>query len=279
MSRIIVLLILFSQLIYSQDYWMGIPYPMNRWGVSVMGVTQTEKGDLKSASVQNIKLHESIPNLNVNFLNPHDMKVDAKVQIVKVDYMLLPFLGVYGIGGKLEAEAKFKLGKGSLNFDSTGKPLYDKILTGIGNEIANSMPASLDIKQKSEGKLLGGGVILAGEYNKIFTSFQYTYTTIKMDGDVATKSAEIGAAKLGYAVYRNNGNSVMPYVGASYQKTNTEISGVIPKTSLNYRFEVDLEDITPAIGTYITIKENFTILMEYSFGDRELFALDLGYRF
>lgn len=279
MKRTTGLLFLLSQLVLAQDYWNGIPYPMNRWGVSVMGVNQTEKGDLKSASVEGIKVADKIPNANVYFLNPHDMEVDAKVQLIKVDYFVLPFLSIYGIGGKLEAEAKFSLGRGDLSFESTGKDWADKMLAGIGNEISKTMPENLRIKQKSEGKLIGGGAILAGEFNKIFTSLQYTYTKIQMDGDVAAKSAEVGAAKLGYVIYRDSNYSITPYLGASYQKTNSEISGVIPTTTLNYRFQMDLEEITPAIGVFTGIKKDFTVLLEYSFGDRKTLAIDLGYRF
>ena len=279
MKKVTGLLALLPQLVLAQEYWNGIPYPLNRWGVSVMGANQTEKGNLKSASVEGIKIHEKIPNLNAYFLNPHDMEVDAKVQIVKVDYFILPFLNIYGIGGKLEAEAKFNLGRGNLNFDSTGKNWSDKILGAIGNEISKTMPENLRIKQKSEGKLLGGGALIAGEYKRVFSSLQYTYTRIEMDGDVAAKSAEVASGRVGYVVYRDSNLSMTPYLGASYQKTNSEISGVIPNTTLNYKFAMELEDLTPAAGVFTVIKNNFTVLLEYSFGDRKTLALDLGYRF
>ncbi|MEG0301542.1 hypothetical protein [Cetobacterium sp.] len=279
MKKVTGLLAILPQLVLAQEYWNGIPYPLNRWGVSVMGVNQTEKGNLKSASVEGIKLHEKIPNLNAYFLNPHDMEVDAKVQIVKVDYFLLPFLNIYGIGGKLEAEAKFNLGRGNLNFNSTGKDWNDKLLGAIGNEISKTMPENLRIKQKSEGKLLGGGALIAGEYKRVFSSLQYTYTRIEMDGDVAAKSAEVASGRVGYVVYRDSNLSMTPYLGASYQKTDSEISGVIPSTTLNYKFEMELEDLTPAAGVFTVIKNDFTVLLEYSFGDRKTLALDLGYRF
>lgn len=279
MKKVTGLLAILPQLVLAQEYWNGIPYPLNRWGVSVMGVNQTEKGNLKSASVEGIKLHEKIPNLNAYFLNPHDMEVDAKVQIVKVDYFLLPFLNIYGIGGKLEAEAKFNLGRGNLNFDSTGKYWDDKLLGAIGNEISKTMPENLRIKQKSEGKLFGGGALIAGEYKRVFSSLQYTYTRIEMDGDVAAKSAEVAAGRVGYVVYRDSNLSITPYLGASYQKTDSEISGVIPNTTLNYKFGMELEDLTPAAGVFTVIKDDFTVLLEYSFGDRKTLALDLGYRF
>ncbi|MEG1808099.1 MAG: hypothetical protein RR265_08180, partial [Cetobacterium sp.] len=262
MKKVTGLLAILPQLVLAQEYWNGIPYPLNRWGVSVMGVNQTEKGNLKSASVEGIKIHEKIPNLNAYFLNPHDMEVDAKVQIVKVDYFLLPFLNIYGIGGKLEAEAKFNLGRGNLNFNSTGKDLNDKLLGAIGNEISKTMPENLRIKQKSEGKLLGGGALIAGEYKRVFSSLQYTYTRIEMDGDVAAKSAEVASGRVGYVVYRDSNLSMTPYLGASYQKTDSEISGVIPSTTLNYKFAMELEDLTPAAGVFTVIKNDFTVLLE-----------------
>ena len=279
MKKVTGLLAILPQLVLAQEYWNGIPYPLNRWGVSVMGVNQREKGDLKSASVEGIKIHEKIPDLNAYFLNPHDMEVDAKVQIVKVDYFILPFLNIYAIGGKLEAEAKFNLGRGNINFDSTGKDWNDKLLGAIGSEISKTMPENLHIKQKSEGKLLGGGALIAGEYKRVFSSLQYTYTRIDMDGDVAAKSAEVASGRVGYVVYRDSNFSMTPYLGASYQKTDSEISGVIPSTTLNYKFAMELEDLTPAAGFFTVIKNDFTVLLEYSFGDRKTLAIDLGYRF
>lgn len=279
MKKATGLLFLLPQLVLAQEYWRGIPYPMNRWGVSVMGVDQTEKGKLKGASVNGIEIGDKIPNANVNFMNPRNMEVDAKVQLVKVDYFVLPFLSVYGIGGKLEAEAKFNLGKGDFNFDATGNKFQDKIFGNLADKISGNMPENLHIKQKSEGKLIGGGAILAGEFNRVFTSVQYTYTKIDMDGDVASKSAEVAAARLGYVAYRDSNYSITPYLGASYQKTNSEISGVIPSTTLNYKFQMDLEEVTPAAGIFTVIKDSFTVLLEYSFGDRKTLVLDLGYRF
>ncbi|WP_297597478.1 hypothetical protein, partial [uncultured Cetobacterium sp.] len=276
MKKVTGLLAILPQLVLAQEYWNGIPYPLNRWGVSVMGVNQREKGDLKSASVEGIKIHEKIPDLNAYFLNPHDMEVDAKVQIVKVDYFILPFLNIYAIGGKLEAEAKFNLGRGNINFDSTGKDWNDKLLGAIGSEISKTMPENLHIKQKSEGKLLGGGALIAGEYKRVFSSLQYTYTRIDMDGDVAAKSAEVASGRVGYVVYRDSNFSMTPYLGASYQKTDSEISGVIPSTTLNYKFAMELEDLTPAAGVFTVIKNDFTVLLEYSFGDRKTLAIDLG---
>lgn len=279
MKKTTGLLILLPQLAFSQDYWNGIPYPMNRWGVSVMGVEQREKGDLKKASVNGIELGGGIPNANVEFLNPHNIEVDAKVQLLKVDYFLLPFLNIYGIAGKLEAEAKFDLGRGSFNFDSVGNGIYDGILGNFAEKISEIMPENVHIKQKSEGKIFGGGALIAGEYKRIFSSLQYTYTKVEMDGDIAAKSAEVTAGRVGYVVHRDSKLSVMTYLGASYQKTDSEILGVIPTTNLNYKFQMDLEELTPAVGIFTIIKNDFTVLLEYSFGDRKTLALDLGYRF
>lgn len=82
MKRVTGLLFLLPQLVLGQDSWRGIPYPMNRWGVSVMGVKQTEKGNLTGASVSGkIKLDKLNKELNLNaeFFKPENLKVDADV--------------------------------------------------------------------------------------------------------------------------------------------------------------------------------------------------------
>ncbi|MGL5917867.1 MAG: hypothetical protein ACRCYM_01305 [Cetobacterium sp.] len=278
---LLLLLPLLSGVAYGADSWRGIEYPMNRWGVSVMGINQVEKGNLTSASVTGkIKLNglKNDLDMNVDFLKPEDLKVDANVKLVKVDYFLLPFLNIYGIGGELDAKVKFNLGRGDINFGSTGKPILDGILAGLGNGLSDKIPTR--IEHKSEGKLYGGGALIAGEYKRVFSSFQYTYTRIEMEGDVAAKSAEVAMGRVGYVSYRENGYSVTPYIGAGYQKTDSSISGPIPGTeNVNYNFKMELEKVTPSIGVFTTIKDRFTILVDYSFGDRKTLAVDLGYRF
>ncbi|MGL4254668.1 MAG: hypothetical protein ACRCR2_11645 [Fusobacteriaceae bacterium] len=267
MKRVTGLLFLLPQLVLGQDSWRGIQYPMNRWGVSVMGVKQTEKGNLTEASVTGIKLTDKL-NANVDFLKPEDLKVDADVQMVKVDYFVLPFLNLYAIGGKLEATAKFNLGSPTISF-----PIFPN-LPGV------ELEKKWAIEHKAEGKLYGGGALIAGEYNRVFSSLQYTYTRIEMDGDVAAKSAEVAAGRLGYVVYRNKGNSVTPYLGAAYQKTESSLSGPIPGLEgVNYQFQMELEKVTPSVGVFTVINDSFTVLIDYSFGDRETLAIDLGYRF
>ncbi|MGL5428066.1 MAG: hypothetical protein ACRDAS_09150 [Cetobacterium sp.] len=286
------LLFLVPQLVLAADSWRGIQYPMNRWGISVMGVNQVEKGNLTSAGVKgkidlgglNLGGNLGEVDLNVDFLKPQDLRVDADVKIIKVDYFVLPFLNVYAIGGELDANVKFNLGKGDVKFGKTGKPVIDGFLQ-LGEEIiAAKMPANIKIEHKAEGKLYGGGALIAGEYKRVFTSLQYTYTRIEMDGDVAAKSAEVGMARVGYVAYRNSGYSITPYVGAAYQKTDSSISGPIPVelggvSNLNYKFTMELEKVTPSIGIFTVLNDRFTVLVDYSFGDRETLAIDLGYRF
>ncbi|MGL5902757.1 MAG: hypothetical protein ACRCZO_08720, partial [Cetobacterium sp.] len=61
-------------------------------------------------------------------------------------------------------------------------------------------------------------------------------------------------------------------------------SGPIPDIApgvkdMNYRFEMELEKVTPSVGVFTVINDSFTVLVDYSFGDRETLAIDLGYRF
>ncbi|MGL5356897.1 MAG: hypothetical protein ACRDAQ_10245 [Cetobacterium sp.] len=262
------LLFLVPQLVLAADTWRGIQYPMNRWGISVMGVNQVEKGNLTSAGVKG-KLGKNKLDINVDFLKPQDLRVDADVKIVKVDYFVLPFLNVYAIGGELDANVKFNVGAPTITIGPF-KPITGK--------------KDWHIEHKAEGKLYGGGALIAGEYKRVFTSLQYTYTRIEMDGDVAAKSAEVGMARVGYVAYRDSGYSITPYVGAAYQKTDSSISGPIPVelegvSNLNYKFKMELEKVTPSIGIFTVLNDRFTVLVDYSFGDRETLAIDLGYRF
>lgn len=260
MKKLVILIFMLScQLSMGMKSWNKIPYPYKKMGISYIIANQLEKGKLKSASI-------TMNPLNLDFFNPKSLEVKANLNLIKLDYFLLPFLNIYGIGGRIDTEASFNLGKGTLSFNPSGKPILDNI-------------PFKKIKQKSEGNLYGAGALIAGEYKNIFTSFQYTYTEIKLKGDIATKSAEIGSGRLGYNYKYSNSINIMPYLSISYQKTDTSIKGKIPNTKLNYKFNMELEKETPSIGIFFKLPKNFTYLIDYSWGNKELLAMEIGYRF
>lgn len=264
--QLVLLGTLIGTLSFCEERWLNIPYPMNRWGVSVLRVNQTEKGDVVRAS-GNLG-----NNIGFEFENPESLKVKADVNMVKVDYFLLPFLTVYGIGGNLDATAKFKLGKPRIELGD------DKLSNAIENGINKKLP-KLEISQKAEGYLYGGGILLAFEYKNIFTSVQYTYTEIQMKDNMATKKAEVMNGRVGYTLRPSKNYTITPYIGVAYQQTDSTITGTIPKTNASYSFEMNLDEVNPSAGIFMTLPKNLTLLIETGWGNKKLIAVDLGWRF
>ncbi|MGL6119781.1 MAG: autotransporter outer membrane beta-barrel domain-containing protein [Fusobacteriaceae bacterium] len=240
--------------------WMGIPYTMNRWGISVLGVNQTEKG-----KISNVELNNKILNkLNANIRNADSIKVTADVKLLKADYFVLPFLSVYGVYGQLDADVKLKLGDIYLgNYELTPFPVQ-----------------SLNTK----GDIYGAGFLLAGEYKNIFLMLQYTHSEIHMKNGLAEKTAQMANGRLGYSFKPQNKfiKTFTPYVGAAYQLMDTQVSSQVvdPKLgAISAVIDLELDEITPAAGVFMQLPYNMTLLVEATWGTRDSIAIDLGYRF
>ncbi|MGL5965137.1 MAG: hypothetical protein ACRCZ9_12455 [Fusobacteriaceae bacterium] len=288
--------------------WMGIPYPMKRWGVSILGVNQVESGNIKKVDMNFDKIEIQIPNLGVlesdlKIINPDSIEVDADVKLVKVDYFVLPFLSVYGIYGQVDAKVKMRAGnpgisnpKFVLDRVNTGKPIADSFQNGIIGKIEselNKNPEAIeglvnkDLAQQitlngdfnTEGDIYGIGALVAGEYKNIFAMFQYTYSEIKMKDGLAKKKAEMANGRLGYS-FKPDGRyirSFTPYIGAGYQLMDTQVKAGVG--DLNVIIDLELDEISPAAGFFMQFPNDITLLVEGTWGTKDSIAIDVGYRF
>lgn len=266
MKRTTGLLFLLSQLVLAQEYWNGVPYPMNRWGISGLGVTQTEAGKISNIDINIKKISIGNLNLDLEIVNPESIEVKAKVKGVKLDYFVLPFLSVYGIYGQLEADVDMRAGNPKI-----GMP-------GFGNGIILEK-IKLNGKFKTEGDIYGIGGILAGEYRNIFGMVQYTYSEIYMKDGLAKKKAEMANARLGYSFKPKDTfiTNITPYFGGAYQLMGTQVKAEIG--DLNATIDLELDEISPAAGVFIQLRNNITLMAETTWGTRDSIAIDLGYRF
>lgn len=278
MKRTTGLLFLLSQLVLAQDYWNGIPYPMNRWGISGLGVTQTEKGKISNIDI-NIKKIPITGKLeaDLEIVNPESIEVKAEVKAVKIDYFILPFLSIYGIYGQLEADVDMRAGNPKI-----GIPGSENSFIGgaIENSINNKLEKlKLNGKFKTEGDIYGIGGILAGEYKNIFGMIQYTYSEIHMKDDLAKKKAEIANARLGYSFKPKDSfiRNITPYLGGVYQLMGTQVKAGIG--DLEATIDLELDEISPAAGVFIQLSNNITLMTEVTWGTKDSVAIDLGYRF
>lgn len=275
------------------DTFYGIPYPMKRWGVSILSVNQKEHGKITNVDINLKSVPISIPgsdtgmDVGLAVVNPDSIKVTADVKLIKADYFLLPFLSVYGIYGKLDATINMKAGHPEISIPrvDTGKPIIDGIANGIidsAEKDANEKLSDLKLagKFKTEGDIVGGGALLAGEYKNIFAMAQYTYSEIFMKDGLAKKKAMMANGRLGYS-FRNLDSrfitSFTPYAGVAYSLMDTQVKAGID----DFKAVIDLEmdEFTPAAGVFINFPYDITLLVETTWGTRDSIAIDLGYRF
>jgi hypothetical protein len=273
MKRTTGLLFLLPQLVLAQDYWRGIPYPMNRWGISVLGVSQTEKGKISNIDINIKKISMGNTELDLEIINPESIEVKAEVKGVKFDYFVLPFLSVYGIYGQLKADVDMRAGNPKIG----GMPGW---LEGVENGLNDKLEKlKLNGKFKTEGDIYGAGAVLAGEYENVFGMLQYTYTEIHMKGGLAKKKAEIANARLGYSFKPKDTfvTNITPYLGATYQLMGTQVKAGFG--NLNATIDLELDEVSPAAGVFFQLSNNVTLMVETTWGTKDSVAIDIGYRF
>lgn len=255
--------------------WMGIPYPMKRWGVSILGVKQAEKGKISNVDINLKEISLGNSTVGLKIVNPDSIKVNADVKLIKFDYFVLPFLSLYGIYGEVDARVDMKAGNPEISFPTTGG--LSGIIQGAVNKDLENF--KLNGKFKTEGDIYGGGVLLAGEYKNIFAMMQYTYSEIHMKNGLAKKRAEMANGRLGYS-FKPQGRfikSFTPYTGIAYQLMDTQVrAGIDDFVAV---IDLELDDITPAAGVFIQLPYDITLLVETTWGTRDSIAIDLGYRF
>ncbi|MDX8335903.1 hypothetical protein [Candidatus Cetobacterium colombiensis] len=275
MKRTTGLLFLLPQLVLAQDYWRGIPYPMNRWGISALGVSQTEKGKISNIDINIKKIPLGNIEADLEIINPESIKVKAEVKGVKVDYFVLPFLSVYGIYGQLKADVDMRAGSPQIGIPGNG--WLGEAFEGMANSYLEKV--KLNGKVKTEGDIYGAGAVLAGEYENVFGMLQYTYTEIHMKGGLAKKKAEVSNARLGYSFKPKDTfvTNITPYFGATYQLMGTQVKAGIG--DLNATIDLELDEISPAAGIFFQLSNNVTLMVETTWGTKDSVAIDIGYRF
>ncbi|WP_432204699.1 hypothetical protein ACQ9ZF_07620 [Cetobacterium somerae] len=275
MKRTTGLLFLLPQLVLAQDYWRGIPYPMNRWGISALGASQTEKGKISNIDINIKKIPLGNIEADLEIINPESIKVKAEVKGVKVDYFVLPFLSVYGIYGQLKADVDMRAGSPQIGIPGNG--WLGEAFEGMANSYLEKV--KLNGKVKTEGDIYGAGAVLAGEYENVFGMLQYTYTEIHMKGGLAKKKAEVSNARLGYSFKPKDTfvTNITPYFGATYQLMGTQVKAGIG--DLNATIDLELDEISPAAGVFFQLSNNVTLMVETTWGTKDSVAIDIGYRF
>jgi hypothetical protein len=175
---------------------------------------------------------------------------------LKADYWLAPYLNVFAIAGQVDGTTAIAL-----------------------KDIDLGVPLQLnDLKVKYSGWLYGGGITLAGGWNKYFTTITYQYNEADLDVATSSISAEVIVPKFGIQLEHG-----AIWVGAMRQKAEEKHQGVFDMPLLGeIPFRVELNEKNPwsyMAGMAVGLGENWVLIMEGGFGNRNAVFASVERRF
>jgi hypothetical protein len=192
--------------------------------------------------------------------DPSQLEVQNEIEHVdiKFDVWLTPFLNVFAILGKMDAETVVDLG--STNIMGLDIPL-------------GKLPVDYD------GTVYGAGLTLAYGGERWFTSVTATWTDTSLSGDFDSSVSSFTAQpRIGL-----NEGKMSFWVGGMYLDTDEKHQGVIALTGLGVvPFTVELEGANKwntVVGAGFTFSPKATVYLEAGFGKRDHLLFNFTYRF
>lgn len=193
----------------------------------------------------------------------------------RVDAWILPFLNVYGVYGEVDGENTAS----GLALDA----VTTATLTGLGVTLPSSFTFSYD------GDVYGFGLILAGEWGRVWGTLDYNFT--QADLDISTSEIDTSTLTPRLGVRGNLGGvQGSLWLGAMYQDIDERQVGnlLFPATvgaatvNLPVAYDVRLqqdEQWNFLVGAGAELSEQWNLSLEGGFGDREQFMGNLTFRF
>jgi hypothetical protein len=221
------------------------------WGIGIDFYTMDQQYRISQLQFQ-------LPGVSIPDPSLLDVQNEVQHFDLKADVWLTPFLNLFAILGRLDADTVVDLS----SVPVTGLPFP-----------LGKLPVSYD------GTVYGAGLTLAYGGEHWFTSVTSTWTDTDLGGDfdssVTTFTAQprIGLVKDKWTFW----------VGGLYLDTEEKHSGTIELPILGaVPFSVELEGSdkwNSAVGTGYTFSPKATIYLEIGFGDRDHTLFNYTYRF
>lgn len=221
------------------------------WGVGVDYFTMDQDYEIESLQFQ-------IPG--VGDVDPSDILVTNELQHydLKLDVWVTPFLNVFGLIGRLDAD--------------TYVDLSQVTIPGVPFQLG-TLPVSYD------GTVYGLGANLVYGTDRWFAALNNTWTKTSLNGDFdsSVKSVSI-QPRVGLII-----NKWTVWAGGMWLDTTEKHSGTIDLPVLGSAiFDVDLktaERWNYAVGIGHIFSPRATLTFEYGFGDRKHTLFNFTYRF
>lgn len=225
------------------------------WGVGLDYFTMDQDYEIKSLSFD-------LPGFVVDDLSLVDVTNELQNYDLKVDVWITPFLNVFGLLGRINADTYVDLS--AFPIDASGNTLGTQTVS-------------------YNGTVYGGGFTLVYGTENWFVSVNNTWTGTSLGGNFdSSVSAYTAQPRVGLIK-----DKWTFYVGGMYLDTNEKHSGTIdlifPGTApIPVPFDVELESLDKwnyTVGVFHAFSPKATILLEYGFGDRNHTLFNFTYRF
>jgi hypothetical protein len=223
------------------------------WGIGLDYFTMEQDYSIKS-------LEFIVPG--IGDVDPSNIEVSNKVQHfdLKLDVWLTPFLNVFGLVGRMDAD--------------TWVNLSNVVIPGLPFQLG-TLPVSYD------GTVYGLGANFVYGTDRWFAALNNTWTNTNLNGDFdsSVKSFTI-QPRIG--LIRNKWTM---WVGGMWLDTNEKHKGVIDLPVPDWPpvpFDIELETMEKwnyTVGVGHVISPKATFYFEYGFGDRNHTLFNFTYRF
>lgn len=274
----------------------SIPLP---FGVNLSYMNMRQNIDVESISLTGLNLgSHPIPDDMFN-IGVGDTRQRSKTENLRLDMWVFPFLNVYGILGHTKGSSVSNISVDSdpSRYDSGTilHPNPDHIISqAVHSGYESGALQNLDFKLNFEGTTYGAGVTLAGGYGNWFTILDTNYTQTSFDILDGKISALTVSPRVGYR-FEFQGiagpSHLSLWVGSMYQDVEQEFRGNLSDLGLpsaldsvveDGRFDVKQHLSSPwnmLVGAQYEITQNFNVLTEFGFNDRNSFFIAGEYRF
>jgi hypothetical protein len=273
----------------------SIPLP---FGVNLSYMNMRQNVDVDSITFSGLKLGAHPIPSDMFDIDVAKTRERSQSENLRLDMWVFPFLNVYGLLGYTKGSSVSTV---SVDADPSRYTGLDRIIASSVHNLNRSGDLQdIDFKLDFQGRTIGTGFTLAGGYGNWFTLVDTNYTRTDFDILDGSISAVTVSPRVGYRFNMPGvaGPSHLSlWVGSMYQDVQQEFKGKLSDLHMpaelqpliatvnqddDGRFDVKQHLNSPwnmLIGAQYEITQNFNVLSEIGFNDRNSFFLAGEYRF
>jgi hypothetical protein len=277
----------------ARGYSIPLPFGVN---LSYMNIRQDINVD--SITFSGLKLGDHpIPSDLFN-IDVGKTRQRSKSENLRLDMWVFPFLNIYGLVGHTRGSS---LSQVSVDADPSKYTGIDRIIASAVHRLNQSGDLQdIDFALDFKGTTVGTGFTLAGGYEKWFALVDTNYTRTEFDILDGKISAITVSPRVGYRFDMpaiSGPSHLSLWVGSMYQNVDQEFKGNLSDLHMPAelqplidavnkdnagRFDVKQHLSSPwntLIGAQYELTQNFNVLAEVGFNERNSFFLAGEYRF